>query len=132
MTDRTLTINASEIADASDGRTFRELAEMASAAVEAGDYRRAHVLSMGAAVVATTRSDEDEAITAAGWAMDRAIVYQPDPLPPVFEIPARPAPVLLDWGIPVYRVAADGSHVSGPLYGHAPEGASWRRWGVSP
>jgi hypothetical protein len=129
---RTITIHAGEASAAAEGRTFQQLAELADDAQARGDYRAAHVLCMAGALVATSRAEEDEAIAGASWALDRALVYQPDPLPPVPEAPAVQQPVLLDWSIPVYRVDAQGRHVAGPWYGDAPAGASWKRAGARP
>lgn len=129
---RIITIHAGEATAAAEGRTYSQLAELASAALEASDYRQAHVLCMGAALVATCRAEEDEALAGASWALDRALVYQPDPLPPVPEAPAVQQPVLLDWGVPVYLVDALGRHVAGPLYGDAPPGSGWKRAGARP
>lgn len=128
---RTITIHPGEATAAAEGRTYQQLAMLASAALDAGDYRHAHVLCMAGALVATSRAEEDEALSGAGWALDRALVYQPDPAPAVPEVPAPQQPVLLDWSVPVYRVAADGTW-TGPLYGPAPTGASWVRHGPPP
>lgn len=124
---RTITIHAGEVAEAADGRSYAELAESASAAVETSDYRTAHVLCMAAALVASTDSELDAALTGAGWALERAAVYQPDPLPHVPEVRGMLPPTVLDWSVPVYRVDSRGRHVAGPLYGPAPAGASWTR-----
>lgn len=129
---RAITIHAGEATAAAEGRTYRQLAMLAAEALATSDYRQAHVLCMGAALVAANPAEEAEAIQGAGWALERASVYQPDPLPPVPEVPAVQPQVLLDWGVPVYRVDAQGNHVAGPWYGDAPAGASWKRSGRRP
>ncbi len=129
MGKRTITIHAGEASAAAEGRTYQQLAVLAASAAEASDYRQAHVLAMAATLVATTPA---EAITGAGWALERAAVYQPDPLPPVPEVPVVQPPVLLDWGVPVYRMDRAGRTVAGPIYGPGTQGCGWVRSGKPP
>lgn len=131
-TTRTVTIHAGEATEAAQGRTFDQLAGLAWDAQARSDYRQAHVLCMAAALVAATSAELDEALEGAGWALERAMVYQPDPLPTAPEAPAPVQPVLLGWEVPVYRVDAQGRHVSGPSWGAAPAGATWTRAGAPP